>query len=44
MLTFRDFLHERKKQNNAIRYGLEITFKIVDVVNIFSNVSKVIEV
>ena len=42
MLTFRDFLHAKKKQNNtkaverAIRYELEILFKVV-----VSNVSKV---
>ena len=48
MLTFRDFLHERKNKitqtkarERAEQCGLEIIFKIFGFVSIVSNVSKV---
>ena len=48
MLTFRDFLHERKNKitqtkarERAKQCGLEIIFKIFGLVSIVSNVSKV---
>ena len=47
MLTFRDFLHQRKNKitqtkarERAVWCGLEIIIKIVGVVSIVSNVRK----
>ena len=44
MFTFLYFLHETKKKEHILesaQYGLESIFKILFVVNIVSNVSKV---